>query len=153
MKAVKMGFLKKDDFKTYMLEVSDMGEIGLDAVKNRIKYIDSFLESFGQPPSEGDFLLIVVKGKPHSWFTLLSDTLNIGREESSDIVLQDPKASRRHCQIRKDSNNWLIEDRKSQNGTFINGKKMTERILCEGDIIRIGAVELIYINNNSFSFK
>ncbi len=152
MNAEKIGALKKDEFKTYLLNVSDLGEISLDAVKNRIQYIDNLLESFGQPPSEGDFLLIVMNGKPRSWFTLPPGVLNIGREESSDIVLEDPSASRRHCQIRKDRNNWLVEDKKSKNGIFVNGKKTTERLLCEGDIIRIGTVELIYINNRKLDF-
>lgn len=152
MNAEKINVLKKDDFKTCLLKVSEMGAISLDAVKNRIQYIDDLLGSFGQPPSEGDFLLIVRKGKPHSWFTLSPGLINIGRENSSDIVLEDPKASRRHCQIRKNSNNWVIEDKNSQNGIFVNGKKMTERLLCEGDIIRIGTVELIYINNKKPEF-
>lgn len=153
MNAEKIGAFKKDEFKTCLLQVIDMSEISLDAVKNRIQYIDNLLESFVPPPSEGDFLLIVRKGKPRSWFTLLQALYNIGREESSDIVLEDPKVSRSHCQIRQDGSNWLLVDKKSQNGIFINGRKMTERILCEGDIVRIGTYELIYINNNSFSFK
>ncbi|MFA6567527.1 MAG: FHA domain-containing protein [Victivallales bacterium] len=152
MHAKKTIPLKKDELKTYLLEVSDIGEIRLDAIKNRIKGIDDLLESFGQPPSEGDFLLVVMNGKPHSWFPLSSDLINIGREESSDIILEDPKTSRSHCQIRKKGNNWLIEDKKSRNGIFVNGKKITERLLCEGDIIRIGKIELIYINNRKPDF-
>ena len=153
MNASKMAALKKDEFKTYLLSISDMSEIILDMVKNRIKHIDDFMESFGQPPSEGDFLLIVRDGKPRSWFSLSSGPLSVGRGKSSDIVLEDPTASRNHCLIRKDSDNWLIEDRKSQNGIFVNGKKITERVLCEGDIIRIGTIELIYINNKKLDYK
>ena len=52
----------------------------------------------------------------------------------------------------KNGDNWLIEDNKSQNGIFVNGKKITERLLCEGDIIRIGTIELIYINNKKPDF-
>ena len=152
MNAENISPLKKDEFKTYLLEVSDISEIRLDVIKNRIKYIDNLLGSFRQPPTEGDFLLIVMNGKPHSCFNLSSDLLNIGRDESSDIVLRDPKASRRHCRLMKNGNNWLIEDDKSQNGIFVNGKKTPERLLCEGDIIRIGTIELIYINNKKPDF-
>ena len=35
---------------------------------------------------------------------------------------------------------------------FINGKKMKKRVLCEGDIIRIGTIELIYISNRKPEF-
>ncbi len=149
MNAEKISPLKKDEFKTYLLEVSDISEIRLDVIKNRIKYIDNLLGSFKQPPTEGDFLLIVMNGIPNSWFALSSNLLkiNIGREESSDIVLKDPKASRMHCRLMKNGNNWLIEDNKSKNGIFVNGNKITERLLCEGDIIRIGTIELVYINN------
>ena len=152
MNGDKMGAIKKDDFKTYLLNLSDISKISLDAVKNRIQYIDNLLESFGQPPLEGDYLLIVMNGKPCSWFILSPDILTIGREDSSGIVLDDPSASRKHCQIRKDGDSFLIEDRNSQNGIFINGKKVKERLLCEGDIIRIGTIELIYINNRKLDF-
>lgn len=152
MNAEKMVALRKDEFKTYLLNASDISEIILDAVKNRVQYIDNLLKTFGQPPSEGDFLLIVMSGRPHSWFTLSAGVFNIGRDKTADIVLDDPSASRRHCQIRKDSDSLRIEDRKSQNGIFINGKQVTERLLCEGDIIRIGAIELIYIKNRKLDF-
>ncbi|HBC86036.1 MAG TPA: hypothetical protein DCZ94_03690 [Lentisphaeria bacterium] len=144
--------MKSDEFRTILLVTSEMKEIGLDEVKNRLKHIDKMLESFEPPPAGDEFLLIVAKGKPNTWFQLDSDLINVGRAESSDIVIQSSKVSRNHCHISKDNNGWSIIDDNSKNGVFVNGKKMKKRILCEGDIIRIGTIELIYINNRKPEF-
>ncbi len=146
--------VKSDEFRTLLLETREVKEIGLDEVKNRIKHIDGLLGSFEQPPPGDEFLLIVVKGKPNSWFLLDSDTVSIGRAETSDIVLQSSKVSRFHCHISRNNNSWLMVDDESKNGIFVNGKKMKKRFLCEGDIVRIGtgSVELIYINNKKPDF-
>ncbi|HCE44498.1 MAG TPA: hypothetical protein DET40_13205 [Lentisphaeria bacterium] len=146
--------VKSDEFRTLLLETSDVKEISLDEVKNRIRHIDSLLESFDQPPAGEELLLIVVKGKPHAWFTLESDLISIGRAEASDIVLQSSKVSRNHCHISRNNNSWLMVDDDSRNGLFVNGRKMKKRFLCEGDIVRIGtgSVEVIYIRNRKPDF-
>ncbi|MFZ2656497.1 MAG: FHA domain-containing protein [Victivallales bacterium] len=146
--------VKSDEFRTLLMVTSDVKEIRLDEVKNRIRHIDNLLESFDQPPSGEELLLIVVKGKPHTWFALESDLISIGRAESSDIVLQSSKVSRNHCHISRNNNSWLMVDDDSRNGLFVNGRKMKKRFLCEGDIVRIGtgSVELIYIRNRKPDF-
>ena len=146
--------VKSDEFRTLLLETSDVKEISLDEVKNRIRHIDKLLESFDQPPSSEELLLIVVKNKPHTWFALESDLISVGRAESSDIVLQSSKVSRNHCHISRNNNSWLMVDDDSKNGLFFNGKKMKKRFLCEGDIVRIGtgSVELVYIRNRKPDF-
>jgi pSer/pThr/pTyr-binding forkhead associated (FHA) protein len=68
----------------------------------------------------------------------------IGRTKEAEIVLSDPEVSRR--QARFESNNGIvyIEDLKSRNGTFLNGRRVIEAIeIREGDEIDVGTTRLV----------
>jgi hypothetical protein len=63
----------------------------------------------------------------------------IGRSSSNDIVVNDAKVSRMHCQIIiDDSGNYQLIDTNSENGTFVNGLRRSEVSLNLSDIVRIG---------------
>ena len=71
---------------------------------------------------------------------------SIGRTQASDICLPNPRVSRRHAMIQKESNQelWLI-DSDSRNGTLINGSRVTKPMLLRHqDRIQIGPFTLIY---------
>jgi serine phosphatase RsbU (regulator of sigma subunit) len=56
--------------------------------------------------------------------------------------------SRDHADISQDDNRYIIRDRGSRYGTFVNGENVTERALSDGDRIRLGrsdAVELLFV--------
>ena len=61
----------------------------------------------------------------------------IGRSENCDVSLGGEMVSRIHCEIRRIANGYTIEDR-SRNGTFLNGSRIIESPLRDGDRIRIG---------------
>jgi pSer/pThr/pTyr-binding forkhead associated (FHA) protein len=71
---------------------------------------------------------------------LLSDTsITIGRLQDSDVSLADRLVSRRHAVIQKERGQWMIRDAGSRNGTFVNGKRISDpHILRDGDEIQIG---------------
>ena len=55
-------------------------------------------------------------------------TITVGRSSSNDCVIVDPQISRFHCQIMQDElGQYSIIDLNSKNGTYVNGKKITER--------------------------
>lgn len=66
--------------------------------------------------------------------------VTIGRDASCGIALpQDNSISRTHAALRQDANGFVIEDRGSSNGVFVNGVRITaERPLRSGDEIQIG---------------
>ena len=65
--------------------------------------------------------------------------IKIGRSSSNDIVVNDAKASRMHCQIIKDdSGNYQLIDTNSENGTFVNGLRRSEVSLNQSDTVRVG---------------
>lgn len=70
----------------------------------------------------------------------LGETCVIGREErSSNLVLDHPCISRQHARILRDSDHWLLEDLRSTNGTYLNGRRVLSPVRIEvGDRLDIG---------------
>jgi predicted component of type VI protein secretion system len=74
----------------------------------------------------------------------LTQAAILGRLETNDIPVKDAKASREHAKIYKQGEQYAIVDLNSSNGTFVNGEKITKRILKNGDEISIGTVRLLF---------
>jgi len=76
-------------------------------------------------------------------YDLAGTLVTIGRESSNDIVVQDINASRRHAEVRLNTQGiWVITDLSSMNGTLVNGVSVASHPLYPGDIITIGKTEL-----------
>jgi len=74
-------------------------------------------------------------------YDLERDTLYLGRSAESDIQVKDKFVSRKHLKILKKGNKYFIEDLRSTNGTFVNGKQIRPGIqyeITEGLPIAIG---------------
>lgn len=96
-----------------------------------------------QPGMSGELVLQTVSG-PHV-FPLDVNLVTIGRGLNNDIVLEDPRISRQHAQIRFRSRRFLIADLGSTNGTYVNGASVsTEQVLRDGDIVSLGGLELTF---------
>lgn len=64
---------------------------------------------------------------------------SIGRSPNCDIVIKAPDISSNHAKIWKDSaGNIVIEDNRSTNGTYVNGMKITSKVLHKGDRVTLG---------------
>ena len=71
---------------------------------------------------------------------VLGDTIvTIGRMPESVITLEDPNVSRNHAEIRPTGQDFLVADLGSTNGTKVNGAKISERILQDGDELTFGS--------------
>ena len=67
----------------------------------------------------------------------------IGREEASaDLVLSDSNVSRKHAELSRTEDGWVIADLGSTNGTRINGQRISSQGLNSGDTITLGLIEL-----------
>lgn len=83
-------------------------------------------------------------------FTLPSDLPQLLGRSSEALPLTDNTVSRRHAELTPDGDTWYIRDLKSQNGTWINGVQIRERIRLEpNDQIRVGATVLLFGNANA----
>jgi hypothetical protein len=71
-------------------------------------------------------------------FTLEEHIISIGRRPESNIVLADPNVSRNHAEIRPQGDGFLLVDLGSTNGSKINGVRVDQRMLTDGDEITFG---------------
>ena len=66
----------------------------------------------------------------------------VGRDPTCDLVLNDPKSSRRHAVVESGPDGLVIRDTGSANGISVNGKKTERSALKTGDVFRVGDVEV-----------
>ena len=64
--------------------------------------------------------------------------LRIGRDEDSDVVLQTNLGSRNHALLVSSGKSHILTDQNSSNGTFVNGVRISEAALSDGDQIHFG---------------
>ena len=88
-------------------------------------------------PVSGPPARLILQGSNEEW-TLDSERSVIGRISGSEIEIQDPGASRRHAEIRRDGADYLVVDLGSTNGTLLNDAPVSESTLEDGDHITIG---------------
>ena len=70
--------------------------------------------------------------------------VTIGRATDNDIVVADVLASRHHATLVPTAQGMQIQDASSINGTFVNGSRVKEAMLHEGDVVTIGNVDLTF---------
>lgn len=76
------------------------------------------------------------------------DEAILGRDPSSDVVLEDPRVSRRHARVWVDEHLMMIQDLGSKAGTVVNGHSITGPVeLHTGDHLRLGLTELAVVWN------
>jgi len=68
----------------------------------------------------------------------------VGRTARADFILDAALVSRLHCKLRADrSNQLVVEDLGSTNGTQVNGARVERAVLKSGDVVTVGRVELV----------
>jgi FHA domain len=72
------------------------------------------------------------------------DGLQIGRAIDNELRVLDPSVSRQHATIVVRAGAFVLEDLRSQNGTFVNGERIRQRVLCDGDRIGIGEAAFVF---------
>ena len=72
------------------------------------------------------------------------ESLVIGRDPRCDLVLDDPRVSRRHAEIRPRLGRFALLDLGSTNGTRVNGTRVTEAALADGDRIEIARAAFVF---------
>ncbi len=86
------------------------------------------------------YRLVVRRGpQPNQVFELKDDVINLGRDITNTISINDREVSRHHLRFARSSDGFSIEDLGSTNGTFINGKRLSgSTFLKNGDMIGLG---------------
>jgi pSer/pThr/pTyr-binding forkhead associated (FHA) protein len=79
---------------------------------------------------------------------LAADVVHVGRNPASDIVLDDASVSRRHALIARRGERTVILDDRSRNGVLVNGKRVTEADLRDGDTITLGRLQARFVERS-----
>lgn len=77
-------------------------------------------------------------------FPLFKDKLTIGRTVHNDIQLKAQYVSRRHAVVVAEGDHTRIVDWGSKNGVYVNGKRVSEKALKNGDRVTVGTAEFRY---------
>jgi len=80
-------------------------------------------------------------------FTINDPQITIGRADQNILQFKDVKISRFHCQINRTPMGYLLSDSGSSNGTFLNGNKIQRTMLHNNDFVKIGNIEIIFMDN------
>jgi pSer/pThr/pTyr-binding forkhead associated (FHA) protein len=88
--------------------------------------------------------LVITKGPGTGRDHAVATECVVGRSSDVDFVLEDPGASRRHLRVSRAGDGYVAEDLGSRNGTLVNGARIQRHALTDGDLIRVGATELVF---------
>ncbi|MBI4688771.1 MAG: FHA domain-containing protein [Nitrospirae bacterium] len=108
------------------------------------------------------FKLIISDGKQKgTGYRVLTFPFRIGRAADNDITFEDKRVSRHHAEISLDNGRYIVKDLQSQNGTWVNGAKISSTIIKIGDTIAIGGnillvdseEESIFVDEDTSGFK
>jgi pSer/pThr/pTyr-binding forkhead associated (FHA) protein len=85
---------------------------------------------------------------PRAQHLIFPGTLEVGARAPADVLIERPEVSSRHARIRceqSDAGSYriLLDDSGSTNGTFVNGKRVDQATLQEGDRVRFANVEFV----------
>jgi pSer/pThr/pTyr-binding forkhead associated (FHA) protein len=76
----------------------------------------------------------------------------MGRAKRADFIVEHFLLSRAHCRFTLSaSNELLVEDLDSTNGTFVNGRKVQRWKLSSGDRVKVGRVEFEVVSSDGDS--
>jgi hypothetical protein len=81
-------------------------------------------------------------------FPLTMPVINIGRRLDNQLVIDDPRVSRNHSQLRAIKGRYVIFDLNSTGGTFVNGQRTNQSVLYPGDVVSLAGVALIFGQDN-----
>ncbi|MEJ8641634.1 FHA domain-containing protein [Streptomyces sp. MS1.HAVA.3] len=75
---------------------------------------------------------------------LSGEPVSFGRKSDNSVVIVSPSASRLHAEILTEDAGFVLYDRESRNGTFVNDQRVTRHVLRPNDSIRIGDETFLY---------
>ncbi len=84
------------------------------------------------------YLVVQTDGGAAARFDLGGALIAIGRAADNDVILDDPQVSRHHCQLKLQHGAYGFVDLQSRNGSTVNGQRVEEIALADGDRIRVG---------------
>ncbi len=119
-----------------------LGPVTVELVEDRLRRTGSFGVEADIAPSDEPVAARLVM--PDGREVEIGATLRIGRMSDCHVQLSDPQTSRYHAEIRTVPGGHLLGDLTSTNGTEVNGVRIGEHLLADGDRITIGTTHIAY---------
>lgn len=107
------------------------------------RFAQAHASSPPSPLGKGPELLVMENGKVVQMVPL-GRSIVIGRSPSNDVILKEPKVSRKHAEIQHAGGKYILLDLESSNGTYVRGKRVTELVLQPNDEIMIGNTKMVF---------
>src|SRR5512140_3086137 len=95
-------------------------------------------------PFQQNVFLIINK----QMIPLTKPVTTLGRQIGNDIVFQEEFLSRFHAEIIHENDKYILIDKESTSGTFVNGRKIDRCVLNSGDLISLANIFIMFVNNN-----
>ena len=120
-----------------------------------VTLVDDLGTAEHQDPEHHEHLVPTVLGQPclvvdsghraGMTYPLDTDVVRIGRHPDSNIFLDDITVSRRHAELERSDDTFVVRDAGSLNGTYVNRRRTESARLGGGDELQIGKFKLIYL--------
>ena len=79
---------------------------------------------------------------------LTKPVITLGRQLENDIVFHEEFLSRFHAEIVYENEKYVLYDKDSTSGTFVNGRKIDRCVLNSGDLISLANIYIMFVNNS-----
>lgn len=106
------------------------------------------------PPTEAETIRPEIPRKPWAWlrpkgenkagFPLNKSQVIIGRDVICEVMINNESVSRKHAEIVRLAEGYLLRDLGSRNGSYVNGQRVQEYLLQENDTVAIGDVQMLF---------
>jgi hypothetical protein len=136
--------------KTPVVNIAPNDDVPVDQVDVITRFSEGAL---GQTSTLGDSPQVEDGSLPLNAFLIINGiqifpldkpVINIGRRSNNHLMIDDPRVSRQHAQIRASHGRFEIFDLESTGGIFVNQQRVTQSVLHAGDVISLAGIHLIY---------
>ena len=93
-------------------------------------------------------LLVITGPEQGVRYPIAVDSFAIGRDPRNQLSMADRSVSREHCVIVRQGDDFLIRDAGSFHGTLVNDIRVNERVLENGDYIKLGRILLQFLTGD-----
>lgn len=122
-----------------------------DSLQDAIGTHDNVSVNLRTLPPDAATLVVRTGPQAGSRFELATGLTRLGRHPESEISLDDISVSRRHAEIERQGEEYVVRDMGSLNGTYVNQRRVDSTVLQQGDEILIGRFRLIFLEPNEAS--
>lgn len=137
---------KLDDIAMSIIDQAENFPIRLEEIDHPALRNQSGGDADSQTDQKSPKLIVTLSGKTLQEIELVNSRALIGRSDFSDLVIESHFVSRHHALLIRDQNAVILIDLKSRNGTFVNSRRVSSKVIRDSDIITIGdhRIKLIY---------